>query len=240
MTLDEYLARERAGRRDEQPARRSPRVTAVLQGPAQRRAGQQRPLRDRSARVTVSGAAAGPHRHRRRRAEPAQPVPLPGHARTRAGATSELPSRDERGRQRLSNPPLALDLHYLLTAYGADDLDAEILLGYAMQLLHETPVLTRAGHPPHVQRASPVTDKLMPAVGARPQPGRPRRSGRAVQDRRRGTSPPTSCRELWSAMQARYRPSMAYDGVGRADRSARRRRARRCRCARRGLARRCR
>ena len=31
-----------------------------------------------------------------------------------------LPSRDSNG-DRLSNPPLALDLHYLLTAYGAED-----------------------------------------------------------------------------------------------------------------------
>ena len=38
---------------------------------------------------------------------------------------------------------LPLDLHYLLTAYGADQFHAEILLGYGMQLLHETPVLTR-------------------------------------------------------------------------------------------------
>jgi hypothetical protein len=54
-----------------------------------------------------------------------------------------LPSRDGNG-GRLTNPPLALDLHYLLTAYGSQDLNAEILLGYAMQLLHETPMLTRA------------------------------------------------------------------------------------------------
>ena len=45
----------------------------------------------------------------------------------------------------LSNPPLALNnLHYLLSAYSGGDLHAEILLGYAMQLLHEMPVLTRA------------------------------------------------------------------------------------------------
>ena len=55
-----------------------------------------------------------------------------------------LPSRDGAARTRLSNPPLALDLHYLLSAYGAEDLHAEILLGYAMQLLHETPVLGRS------------------------------------------------------------------------------------------------
>ena len=41
------------------------------------------------------------------------------------------------------NPPLALDLHYLLTAYAERDFQAEILLGHAIQLLHETPVLTQ-------------------------------------------------------------------------------------------------
>ncbi len=51
-----------------------------------------------------------------------------------------LPGRDGSGRTRLTNPPLALDLHYLLSAYSGADLHAEILLGYAMQLLHETPV----------------------------------------------------------------------------------------------------
>ena len=54
-----------------------------------------------------------------------------------------LPSRDARG-ERVSNPPLALDLYYLLSAYGAQETHAEALLGYGMQLLHETPVLTRA------------------------------------------------------------------------------------------------
>ncbi|HJV60820.1 MAG TPA: DUF4255 domain-containing protein, partial [Albitalea sp.] len=66
-----------------------------------------------------------------------------------------LPSRDRAG-QSLGNPPLALDLHYLLSAYGAQDLNAEVLLGYAMQVLHDTPVLSRAqlrtalGPPPPV------------------------------------------------------------------------------------------
>lgn len=39
---------------------------------------------------------------------------------------------------------LAQDLHYILTATGAEDLAAEILLGHGMQVLHETPVLTPA------------------------------------------------------------------------------------------------
>lgn len=41
------------------------------------------------------------------------------------------------------NLPLALDLHYLLTAYGERDLQAEILLGYAIQFFYETPLLSR-------------------------------------------------------------------------------------------------
>lgn len=40
-----------------------------------------------------------------------------------------------------TNPPLALNLHYLLTAYGPKDFQAEILLGYAMQMLHKSPVI---------------------------------------------------------------------------------------------------
>jgi len=54
----------------------------------------------------------------------------------------DLPSRNALG-ERISSPPLALNLHYLLTAYGAKDLYAEIILGHAMQLLHESPVLTQ-------------------------------------------------------------------------------------------------
>ncbi len=54
-----------------------------------------------------------------------------------------LPSRDASGSQRLTNAPLALNLHYLLSAHGSEDLHGEILLGYAMQFLHEMPVLSR-------------------------------------------------------------------------------------------------
>lgn len=39
-------------------------------------------------------------------------------------------------------PPLALELGYLLAARGVHELDAELLLGCALQFVHETPVLT--------------------------------------------------------------------------------------------------
>ena len=53
-----------------------------------------------------------------------------------------FPSRNTRG-ERINNPPMALNLHFLLTAYGSSELHSEILLGYGMQLLHEKPVLER-------------------------------------------------------------------------------------------------
>ena len=53
-----------------------------------------------------------------------------------------LSARNSQG-ERTANPPLALNLHYLLTAYGAKYLNWEILLGYAMQVLHDTPILSR-------------------------------------------------------------------------------------------------
>ena len=73
-----------------------------------------------------------------------------------------LPSLDSRGDGRLTNPPLALDLHYLLTAYGNKDLNAEILLGYGMFLLHKTPVLTRKAIRKTLTGDSPVTAALLP------------------------------------------------------------------------------
>lgn len=53
-----------------------------------------------------------------------------------------LPARSPSG-ARVDSPLLSLDLHYVLTAHGVEDLTAEILLGYGMQVLHETPVLGR-------------------------------------------------------------------------------------------------
>lgn len=57
-------------------------------------------------------------------------------------SNQRLPSRTSAG-TRTTNPYLALDLHYLLSAYGSEELNDQILLGYGMQVLHETPVLSR-------------------------------------------------------------------------------------------------
>jgi hypothetical protein len=120
----------------------------------------------------------------------------------------DLPSRDRIG-ARLTNAPLALDLHYLLTAYGSQDLNAEVLLGYAMQLLHETPVLTRAQLLTVLGGTSPVDGSMLPS---------PFGSLSAVDladqvELIKVTPVFLSTEELskmWTAMQARYRPTMAY------------------------------
>jgi hypothetical protein len=64
-------------------------------------------------------------------------------SRNAAFANDRLPARDAAS-NRVSNPFLALDLHYILTATGSDELNAEILLGYGLQVLQENPVLSRA------------------------------------------------------------------------------------------------
>jgi hypothetical protein len=120
-----------------------------------------------------------------------------------------LPSRDGSGTQRLSNPPLALDLHYLVSAYSAEELGSEILLGYAMQLLHETPVLDRKAITTALNPSPPVETTLPPAPAG---PGRMR--GWRIKWNRsswfRIPSVPKRCPKLWTAVQSHYRPTAAY------------------------------
>jgi len=111
-----------------------------------------------------------------------------------------LPSRNGNG-ERISNPPLALNLHYLLTAYGVADFHAEILLGYGMQMLHETPVLTRnairaALAPPGPDNLPLFTSELAEQI---------------EQIKIIPEIPSTEeISRLWSALGAGYRPTAAY------------------------------
>jgi hypothetical protein len=118
------------------------------------------------------------------------------------------PSRDGAGRSRLSNPPLALDLHYLISAYGAADLHAEILLGHAMQLLHENPSIPREAIRNSLQPAPDQAGTLPPWL--RSLAG----SGLENQvEQLRITPEFLSTEEMskfWTATLAHYRPSAAY------------------------------
>ena len=119
----------------------------------------------------------------------------------------DLPSRDGSG-ERTASPPLALDLHYLVSAYGASEFHAEILLGYAAQLLHETPVLTRDAIRRTLAPASPVTSVLPPPLDTLTA------SELADQVEQIRVTPETMSLEeisrLWGAIQSHYRPTAAY------------------------------
>ena len=119
-----------------------------------------------------------------------------------------LPAYDPDGRHRTGNPPLALDLHYLLSAYSGGDLHAEILLGYAMQLMHEFPVITREMIRTALTPSPDVGVFLPPALRALSD------CGLADQVELLRITPLTIDTEdvsrLWSATQSSYRPSAAY------------------------------
>ena len=124
-----------------------------------------------------------------------------------AWRNAALPSRDTSG-NRITNPPLALDLHYLLTAYGRAELQAEVLLGYALQLLHETPVLPRdairrALNPAVVDGAIlPTVYKSLHGADLAEQVELLKITPAAL-----GTE---EMSRLWSALQAHYRPTAAF------------------------------
>lgn len=106
--------------------------------------------------------------------------------------------------------PLALDLHYLLTAYGERNFQAEMLLGYALECLQQTPALTVDAL--HAVLGSGATLEGSVAL--------PRALGAlSVADVANlvGTIRMTpfslsmeDMLKLWSALQARYRPSLTY------------------------------
>jgi Pvc16 N-terminal domain len=118
-----------------------------------------------------------------------------------------LPSLGGDGRTVLKNPPLALDLHYLLTAYGSTDWQAEALLGYALLMLHQNPVLARSDVSAAL-KALPTSNPgnpLSSELGA---------SGLADQFEMIKITPSTLGREelawLWTALKADYRPTFPF------------------------------
>lgn len=144
-------------------------------------------------RVDLSGAADPNHVN----------IFLHQVSRNAGFANEGLPARDLSGR-RTSAPPLALDLHYLITAYGAEPFYAEIIMGEIAQELHERPV-------PAVEVIEAALNPTTPPVTF---PTQLSQSGLARQiERLRITQEWVSNEEiskLWSALQARYRATLAY------------------------------
>lgn len=116
----------------------------------------------------------------------------------------DLPATDSAGAS-VNAPPLGLDLHYLLTAYGPDAFLGEIVLGHALRALHDEPILDR-----DVIRAA-----LNPAT---PDPGLPPvLAGAGLDDQIEQirltptVMAPEELSKLWSALQAHYRPTACYE-----------------------------
>ena len=116
-----------------------------------------------------------------------------------------LPSMDASGAQ-LSNPPLAINLHYLVTAYGANPFDMEILLAFAMQVFHNTPVVPRSviqSALTALSSGSPSTEQQLISA-----------STLASQIEHIRITPEALTTEeiyrLWTAFQTSYRPTTSY------------------------------
>ncbi|MEL6469504.1 MAG: Pvc16 family protein [Cyanobacteria bacterium J06623_4] len=118
------------------------------------------------------------------------------------GWRNECLPRYNRQGDRVNNPPLALNLHYLLTTYSGSEFGSEVLLGHAMQILHENTFLSQAA----IRRAlSSGTDASVQALAA---------AGLAEQVERVKITPenldPEAMSRLWSSLQANFRTSTAY------------------------------
>jgi hypothetical protein len=115
----------------------------------------------------------------------------------------DLPSLGADGRTPLTNPPLPLDLHYLLTAYGSEDCQAEALLGHTLLMLHQFSVIARRDISVALGALTP--SPLAVALNA---------SGLADQIEQIRITPSPLNREemawLWTALKADYRPTFPF------------------------------
>lgn len=119
-----------------------------------------------------------------------------------------LPSYNQQG-ERIANPPLAIDLHYLLTAYGALELHTDILLGYGMQILHETAVLNRDAIRKSLAPPSPID------AGGLPDALKSLSTADLAEQIEQITISPEilsieDISKLWAAFGSKYRPTTAY------------------------------
>lgn len=123
---------------------------------------------------------------------------------------TDLPSHNSRG-ERVSNPPLALNLHYLLTAYGPNELISEILLGFGMQLLHEMPVLAR-------ETINQLLSDANSAASTLPNEFKQLITSELAEQIEQIKITPESMNteeisKLWAAFGAKYRPTSAYQAT---------------------------
>jgi hypothetical protein len=105
--------------------------------------------------------------------------------------------------ERVGRPPLAIDLHFMLSAYGAKQYHPELLLGIGMQVLHEQPFLDRD-----------QISALFTAAGATAEDTAMATARLDQQIEQIKISPhdlsADELYKLWSAFGSKCRPSAAY------------------------------
>jgi len=117
---------------------------------------------------------------------------------------SELPSHAADG-HRLTRAPLALDLHYVVSAYGSDSMHADVLLGHAALVMHTARHLTR-------ERVR----ALLAAVDIQPVALRTLLTGSGLDEQEEviRLAPDNlgidDISKLWSVFGERYRTSLAF------------------------------
>jgi hypothetical protein len=112
-------------------------------------------------------------------------------------ATVRSPAGD-----RVARPPLSVDLHFLLSAYGASQYHPELLLGIGMQVLHEQPFLDRAGIRALFGLAASPEDQAMATAELDSQIEQIKISPHDLSA--------DELYKLWSAFGSKCRPSAAY------------------------------
>jgi hypothetical protein len=115
-----------------------------------------------------------------------------------------------RARGAHSQHPLPVDLHYVLSAYGARDFQLEVLLGAAMHILHQSANLQHADLRALADSlAATASDETLGGVL-----GALHRAGVVEQIEQLQIVPQFLVMEemarVWAATQSHYRPSAAY------------------------------
>jgi hypothetical protein len=103
---------------------------------------------------------------------------------------------------RTGKPPLALDLHFMLSAYGKDQYHPEFLLGIGMQVLHEQSFLDRNAIRSLFNGAVSLEDQAMATAQLDQQIEQIKISPHDLSA--------DELYKLWSAFGSKCRPSAAY------------------------------
>lgn len=116
------------------------------------------------------------------------------------------PSADQVGR-RIGSVPLVIDISFLVSAHSSTALQPEILLGLAMQAIHDNQQLTR-------ERVRTLLEPPAPPNPPDPIFAALQRSRLADQFELIRIVPlnlsPSEMQNLWTALHSRYRPSFCY------------------------------